>query len=148
MIYVRKLRVKKYKIVITDGANKQIGQFLRYVRNTLCNEQAYESLKEDYRETLHELETMAGIIAIDNNALLKKRKLRKIHFRRHRYTILYRVEEDIAYVIEIHHELEDYMTENNTKKDIIVGIAKGEELISPEFDFDKNDDEIVSLFED
>lgn len=88
MIYVRKLRVKKYKIVITDGANKQIGQFLRYVRNTLCNEQAYESLKEDY------------------------------------------------------------MTENNTKKDIIVGIAKGEELISPEFDFDKNDDEIVSLFED
>ena len=96
MIYVRKLRVKQYKIVITDGANKQIGQFLRYVRNTLCNEQAYESLKED-----------------------------------------------IAYVIEIHHELEDYMTENNTKKDIIVGIAKGEELISPEFDFDKNDDEIV-----
>ena len=77
MIYVRKLRVKQYKIVITDGANKQIGQFLRYVRNTLCNEQAYESLKEDYRETLHELETMAGIIAIDNNALLKKRKLRK-----------------------------------------------------------------------
>ena len=86
MIYVRKLRVKQYKIVITDGANKQIGQFLRYVRNTLCIEQAYE--------------------------------------------------------------LEDYMTENNTKKDIIVGIAKGEELISSEFDFDKNDDEIVSLFED
>ena len=117
--------MKQYKIYITDTASDDIKQHLEYVRNTLHNEQAYVSLKDDFRETLQQLKSMAAVIPIGDNINLKKRKLRRIHFRRHRYTILYRVEEDIAYVIEIHHELEDYMTENNTKKDIIVGIAKG-----------------------
>ena len=46
------------------------------------------------------------------NIIRKKRYFVSIFYakrvRKHRYIMIYTVEKDIAYVVEIHHELEDY----------------------------------------
>ncbi len=100
--------MRQYRVNITDEVKEQFKKYLRYVRFKLRNEQAYNSLKNDYMETIKELKTSAGTIPIDDAPNLMKRNIRRIHFRKHRYVMLYTIDKNVVYVVEIHHELEDY----------------------------------------
>ena len=100
--------MKLYKVVVTEEAKRQMKKCLAYIRYNLNNEQAYESLKSDYQDTVLELSKSVGIIAEDTDENLRKREIKRIHFLRHRYVMLYTIEDDTAYIVEIHHELEDY----------------------------------------
>lgn len=55
--------MQKYRVELTDSAHGQLRTILEYLLYNLQNEQAYCSVKEDFLNTVEELEYQAGIIA-------------------------------------------------------------------------------------
>ncbi len=51
---------------------------------------------------------MAGSLKLCDDADLRALGYRTIHFRRHRYFMLYEVVDDCAYILGIYHDLQDY----------------------------------------
>ncbi len=98
-----------YKITVTPDALGMLNQYLSYILFVLRNEQAYEEVKKDYFETLDNLSNIAGSIAEPKEEKLLERGLKRIHFLRHRYIMLYKVDGDEAIVVYIFHETEDYL---------------------------------------
>ena len=77
--------MKTYQVVITENA---------------------KAIRNDAAETKKRLEKIAGSLKPLENP--KMRGYRKIHFLKHDYVMLYRIENDIVYVDRIYHELQDY----------------------------------------
>ena len=97
-----------YRVVVVPEAKEQFKDYLAYIVNHLMNVEAALAVADDYDETIAALENNAGSIKICDEPELARRKLRKIHFRRHNYIMLYRIKDDIAEVVKIYHTLEDY----------------------------------------
>lgn len=74
----------------------------------MLNKQAASAVWNDAVGTVTELENVADSLRLCDNPDLKALGYRKINFRNHRYVMLYRIEENIAYVEAIYHELQDY----------------------------------------
>lgn len=100
--------MKRYKVKATPEARQQLNGILTYVRKNLNNLQAARSLRDDYRATISLLKNTAGSFAESDHPLLAKKHLRKIHLKRHDYIILYRLKGDIAEVVNIYHDSQDY----------------------------------------
>lgn len=98
----------EYKVVITRGARAQLAQILRYLRQDLGNEQAARSVKEDIEETKLRLSHVAGSLKLCDAPKLRALGYRTIHFKRHKYFMLYKIEDDKVYVIGLYHDLQDY----------------------------------------
>ena len=104
--------MKKYRIEIVPEAEEQIREYLAYILIVFRNKQAYEAVKEDYRNTLTRLSNIAGSIGEPDEDELRIRGLKKILFEKHNYVILYRtIEGDspIARIVKIYHTSEDYL---------------------------------------
>ena len=101
--------MQHYRVELTDSARRQLRTILEYLLFNLRNEQAYISVKEDFLKTIEKLEYQAGIIADCDSESLRKRDLKKMHFLSHKYVLLFRVFNEVVYVVEIHHESEDYI---------------------------------------
>ncbi|GFO86310.1 type II toxin-antitoxin system RelE/ParE family toxin [Anaerostipes butyraticus] len=63
---------------------------------------------DDFGETIRSLENVAGSLKLCDNLRLKKLGYRRINFHSHRYFIMYRIVEDVVFVDNIFHELQDY----------------------------------------
>ena len=100
--------MKTYKVVIAQKAKDQMQAYLRYIKNELKNPQAAKSIRDDWKETKKTLSITAGSFAIADSPKLKAQKLRKIHFKKHQYVMLYRLNGDVAEVVKIYHDLQDY----------------------------------------
>ena len=59
-------------------------------------------------DTATRLETVAGSISDSAHPLLKSTGYKAILFKNHRYIMLYRVENQTAFVEAIYHQLQDY----------------------------------------
>ena len=105
--------MKRCSVKISKEAKAEFKEYLRYIKDSYKNSQAVKALKDDYDETIKTLSISAYSLPACENEKLRKKKLKKIHFQRHRYIMLFRVDENVATVVEIHHELEDY--ENKIK---------------------------------
>ncbi len=101
--------MQHYRVELTDSARRQLRTILEYLIFYLRNEQAYISVKTDFQKTIEQLEYQAGVIADSDSESLRKRDLKKIHFLSHKYVILFRIYKEVVYVVEIHHESEDYI---------------------------------------
>ena len=101
--------MQHYRVELTASAKRQLRNILEYIYYNLRNEQAYQSVKEDFIKTFERLEFSAGLIADSEDDILRKLNLKKMHFISHKYVLLFKVVEDVAYVVEIHHESEDYI---------------------------------------
>ena len=73
-----------YKVVVTAEAEEDLNQFIQYLLFAKKNEQACD------------------------NPHLQSFGYRRINFQQHRYFMLYRIENDVVYVDDIFHELQDY----------------------------------------
>ena len=100
--------MKRYRVEITDLAIIQLRNILEYLYYVLHSMQAYESVKNDYLKTIDLLADVAGTLPDCNEETLRMRRLKKFHFRSHKYIILCRVDPDVVTIVEIHHEIEDY----------------------------------------
>lgn len=74
------------------------------------NEQAYDAVEEDYFKTIEELSRVAGSLQDPPEPELRERGLKRIHFLKHDYVMLYWIDGDEAVIVYIFHEKEDYVS--------------------------------------
>lgn len=102
-----------FEVILTNKAELQAQKILDYIFFELENVQAALSIEQDMRETLASLSHVAGNLKVCDDPELKALGYRTIHFKRHRYLMLYKIVDNRVYVIGIYHDLQDY--ENNLK---------------------------------
>lgn len=97
-----------YKVIVTAEAEADLEQFIQYLLFVKKNEQAAKNVLDDFEDTVEKLKSVAGSLKLCENPRLRMLGYHRINFIRHRYFILYRIEDDIVYVDDIFHELQDY----------------------------------------
>ena len=97
-----------YRIVVTPEAENDLDRFIKYILFEKKSEQAAKNVLDDFEETLDELASVAESLKLCENPKLKRNGYRRINFLKHRYFMMYRVEEDLVFVDNIFHELQDY----------------------------------------
>ena len=102
-----------YKIVMTQDAEEDLGRFIDYLVKEKMNTEAAKKVLDDFDATTESLKYVAGSLKLCDNPKLKQLGYHRIHFLNHRYFMLYRIEENIVFVDNIFHELQDY--ENKMK---------------------------------
>lgn len=98
----------QYNVYVSDLACEQYDKFLDYIYHTLLNPQAAVSLMQDFDETIGILEMQAESFEYCKSERLRNLGFHKIHFRRHRYLLVYRLKQNIVIVEGMYHELQDY----------------------------------------
>ena len=97
-----------YRIVLMEGAQEDLDRFVTYLLFEKKSEQAARNLLNDFEATKKSLSNVAGSLKLCDNPKLKELGYRRINFLSHRYFMLYRIEQNIVYVDNIFHELQDY----------------------------------------
>ncbi len=97
-----------YKVVVTSDAEKDLDQFIQYLLFEKKNFQAAQNVLNDFEATKKSLTQVAGSLKLCENPRLEMLGYRRINFLSHRYFMLYRIEEDIVFIDNIFHELQDY----------------------------------------
>ena len=97
-----------YNVIISPKALSQLNSYIDYIQYTLLNEQAARNVWQDALETRNLLSTMAGSLKYCSHPQLKEHGYRAISFKRHRYTMLYRIDKTYVYVDAIYHQLQDF----------------------------------------
>ena len=97
-----------YKVVLLPHASGQLNQYISYLQYNLRNDQAARSVWRDAVETQKRLSEIAKYLKFCEDPVLKNLGYRIIHFKSHRYLMIYRIEDDIVYVDAVYHSLQDY----------------------------------------
>ncbi|MBQ6442380.1 MAG: type II toxin-antitoxin system RelE/ParE family toxin [Lachnospiraceae bacterium] len=84
----------EYKVVVTPDALEQFYQYQSYLLFVKRNEQAYDAVEEDYFKTIEELSRVAGSLQDPPEPELRERGLKRIHFLKHDYVMLYWIDGD------------------------------------------------------
>ena len=100
--------MKSYRVIVSLEAKQQMRAYVQYIKSHFRNDKAVRSLRDDYKSTLDALKTSAGSIPFSPRAKLAESGLKLIHFRNHQFTMIFRVEEQTAEVVNIYHDLQDY----------------------------------------
>ena len=102
-----------YEVVITSKAQTYFEGFLSYLAVYLSNPYAAKRLLDDFSLTKEALSISAGSLALCENPKLSALGYRKIRFRHHRLSMLYRLLKNTAVVDAIFHDLQDYENKIN-----------------------------------
>ena len=97
-----------YKVVVTAEAEEDLNQFIQYLLFAKKNKQAAKNVLDDFENTIKKLKYVADSLKVCDNPRLQSLGYRRINFQQHRYFMLYRIENDVVYVDDIFHELQDY----------------------------------------
>ena len=97
-----------YKVVATRDAEEDLERFIKYLIIEKESMQAAESVLNDYDATIESLKHVAGSLKLCDNPILRQLEYRRINFLNHRYFMLYRIEDNVVFVDNIFHELQDY----------------------------------------
>ena len=97
-----------YKVVVTSDAENDLDQFIQYLLFKKKNFQAAQNVLNDFEATKKSLAQVAESLKLCENPRLQMMGYRRINFLSYRYFMLYRIEEDIVFIDNIFHELQDY----------------------------------------
>ena len=97
-----------YKVVVTRDAEEDLERFIKYLIIEKENMQAAENVLNDYDATIESLKHVAGSLKLCDNPRLHELKYRRINFLNHKYFMLYRIVDNVVFVDNIFHELQDY----------------------------------------
>lgn len=98
----------EYKVVLTSKAKSHFKEILHYLLYEFKSQQAAANVTYDFKETIDRLSSMAGSLKLCDDELLRSEGYRTIHFRRHKYLMVYSIHGDKVYVEGIYHDLQDY----------------------------------------
>jgi plasmid stabilization system protein ParE len=98
----------EYNVVISELAQEQYDNILDYICNTLQNPQAVKSIMQDFDSTRELLKAQASTYGYCNSERLRDLKFHKLHFLKHRYIFVYRINNSTVVIEGIYHELQDY----------------------------------------
>ena len=97
-----------YKVYITPEALDDLNSYIEYILEEKKNRQAAKSILDDFEETKKRLSLIAGNFKHVDNPILAKMGYKRLNFIRHKYFLLFRVENDTAIVDRVFHGLQDY----------------------------------------
>lgn len=97
-----------YKVVVTRDAQEDLERFIKYLIIEKESTQAAENVLNDYDATIESLKHVAGSLKPCDNPRLCQLEYRRINFLNHRYFMLYRIVDNVVFVDDIFHELQDY----------------------------------------
>ena len=97
-----------YKIVVTRDAEEDLESFIKCLIFEKESMQAAENVLNDYDATIESLKHVAGSLKLCDNPRLRQLEYRRINFLNHRYFMIYRIVDDVVFVDNIFHELQDY----------------------------------------
>lgn len=97
-----------YNVQLTSEAEKDLDNFVYYLRFNLENPQAAKHLIDDFEKTKEKLSTVAASIKLCENPRLAALGYRRFNFLQMKYFMLYRMEENTVVVDDIFHQLQDY----------------------------------------
>lgn len=90
-----------YKVVVTSDAEEDLDRFLQYLLFEKKNEPAAGNILDDFGDTLNCLKNVAGSLSLCENQRLRALGYHRINFLRHRYFMLYRIEENTVFIDDI-----------------------------------------------
>ena len=93
---------------MTHTAKAQLDHAVNYILCEFENEQAARSVIADAEDTRLRLSHVAGSLKLCDDPKLRALGYRTIHFKHHKYFMLYRIEGDKVYVDSIYHDSQDY----------------------------------------
>jgi len=96
-----------YKVVVKIDAEADLDRFIKYIISEKESLQTAENVLNDYDTTIESLRHVAGSLKLCDNLRLRQLKYRRINFLNHRYFMLYRIEDNLVFVDNIFHELQD-----------------------------------------
>lgn len=97
-----------YKVVVTRDAEEDLERFIKYLIIEKESMQAAENVLNDYDVTIESLKHVAGSLKLCDTPRLRQLEYRHINFLNHRYFMLYRIVDNVVFVDNIFHELQDY----------------------------------------
>lgn len=98
----------EYNVAVSVQAQAHFREIINYLLYELQNQQAATSVANDFDETIDCLSHVAGSLKFCDDSVLRAKGYRTIHFRKHKYLMVYTVDKDRAYVEGIYHDLQDY----------------------------------------
>ena len=81
----------EYKVVLTSEAKTQFRKIIYYLLHELESPQAATNVADDFDETVDRLSSVAGSLKICDDEVLRAKEYRTIHFRRHKYLMIYSI---------------------------------------------------------
>jgi len=97
-----------YRIVVTKDAEEDLERFIKYLVFEKESMQAAQNVLNDFDATIESLKHVAGSLKLCDNPRLRRLEYRRINFQYHRYSILYRIVDNVVFIDNIFHELQDY----------------------------------------
>ena len=97
-----------YKVIIMPPARRRLEMYIYYTIETLKNKPAAKAILADARDTRKRLSLTADSLRVCENPLLAKYGYRKIYFAKHRFLMIYRIQDNTVIVDGMFHELQDY----------------------------------------
>lgn len=97
-----------FKVELSELASMQYDKSLAHIYLMLKNPQVADSLMQDFDDTVKMLEEQADCFGYCRSERLRRLGFHKVHFKRHRYLLVYRVKDDRVIVEGMYHELQDY----------------------------------------
>lgn len=98
----------EYNVILSSQAKMHFRKIIDYLLYELENKQAAISVADDFDDTTARLSHMAGSLKLCDDSILRAKGYRIIHFRKHRYLMIYTIDGDRACVEGIYHDLQDY----------------------------------------
>lgn len=98
----------RFDVELSELAEKQYDNILKYLAFKLKNPQAVSSVADDFDVAVSHLEETADLFEYCRSRKLADMGLRKLRLDNHRYLLVYRVEANKVIVEGIYHELQDY----------------------------------------
>ena len=89
-----------YKVVVTDEAEEDLNQFIQYLLFAKKNKQAARNVLDDFEDTVELLKHVAGSMKTCDNPRLQSLGYHRINFQKHRYFMLYRIEDEMLQRLE------------------------------------------------
>lgn len=97
-----------YKIVVTSDAEEALDRFIKYLLFEKKSELAAKNVLDDFEAVKESLKHVAGSLKLCDNPRLKDLGYRRINFLSHRYFIMYRIVDQVVFIDNIFHQLQDY----------------------------------------
>lgn len=97
-----------YKVVVTVDAEEDLDNYIKYLLYEKKSTQAAKNVLDDFEATKENLKYVAGSLKLCDNLRLNQLGYRRINFLNHRYFMLYRIVDNVVYIDNIFHDLQDY----------------------------------------
>ncbi len=97
-----------YDVVVTDAAERDLDNAVRYLILEKKNIQAAGSLLDDFELTEKMLTRVAGSLKFCDNPRLRDLGYKRINLQTHNYFLLFRIKDHTAVIDAMFHQLQDY----------------------------------------